>query len=335
MSVSFLQKNKMKSYQRFLLPHAADHINHTLQSLGLIPNITPEAFIKKTEGRKHRYATQARASDGCSVIFYARLHNNEDARHKFIQDVRMLDKLSHGRHAFSAYVPNVYAHSIQKNREWFARENLKQREMGNVYKAKIKLSQRDVRRFTHLFHALQTIPTLPHHRFERRDADFFLQISEGNLRQVKNLFPPSERAQIISYLHTEYQTIQQASTHLVHGDCHPGNILMDKRHLYLIDWETTQRNLRTTDIGYFYLSLSGQPAFRRGLLQSYWRHISWKKQFHQLFPLSALFFALNHLYTLSLNPIEKLSAQERQTITRFAQAVVKTAIKGYTALERL
>jgi len=325
----------MKNYQRFLLPHATEHITRTLHILGLTPKITPEAFIKKYEGRKHRYATQAVTDDGCSVIFYARLHNNEDARHKFIQDVRMLDKLSHGRYALSRYVPDVYAHSIRKKYEWFIRENLKQPVVGNVYKEEINFVQRDVRRFVHLFHALQTLPTLPRHRFERRDANFFLQISEGNLRQVKSLFTPSERAQIISHLHAEYQTIQSFTTHLVHGDCHPGNVLMDARHLYLIDWETTQRNLRTTDIGYFYLSLSGQPKFRRELLQSFSRKITWEKQFHQLFPLSALFFALNHLYTLSLHPIEELSAKERRSVTHFAQAVVKTAIKGYTALERL
>ncbi|MFA5030614.1 MAG: aminoglycoside phosphotransferase family protein [Patescibacteria group bacterium] len=325
----------MKDYQHFLLSHAAGHINHTLETLGLTPKITPEAFIKKYEGRKHRYATQATNADGCSVIFYARLHNNEDARHKFIQDVYMLDKLSHSRYALARYVPAVYAHSIRKNHEWFVRENLKQPAVGNVYKEKTNFTQHDVLRFVHLFHALQTLPKFPQHQFERRDANFFLQISEGNLRQVKSLFPPSERAQIISHLHAEYQTIQSFTTHLVHGDCHPGNILMDKRHLYLIDWETTQRNLRTTDIGYFYLSLSGQPKFRRELLQSFSRHISWKKRFHQLFPLSALFFALNHLYTLSLHPVEKLSIKEKRSITHFAQAVVKTAIKGYTALERL
>ena len=326
----------MKSYERFLIPHVSNHIDRVLKKLDLAPDIMPEAFIKAHEGRKHRYATSAtNTKTGKSVIFYARLHNNEDARNKFAQDVRILDKLSRGHYLLSHSVPNIYSYSLRKGREWLVRENLIQPCMGNTYQTKIHPTKKQVPQFVKLFHALQTLPTIPHHHYERRDADFFLQISEGNLRQIKFLFSPSERAQTISHLHAAYSRIQSETKHLVHGDCHPGNILIGPRRLFVIDWETTQKNLRTTDIGYFYLSLSSEPSFRREFLRSLYRHITWKKQLREFFPLSALFFALNHLYALSLNPTKELSLKEKRAVMTFAQAVVKNAAKGYTAFECL
>jgi aminoglycoside phosphotransferase (APT) family kinase protein len=219
--------------------------------------------------------------------------------------------------------------------EWFTRQYLTTKVLGTIHTVKMPLHISDVPKFRNLFHALQAIPKISGTTFERRGGDFYLSMSEGCLRSAKAYFSGSDVQRIRHFLHGSFLLLDRTGTHMVHGDCHPGNILYDRAHTFVIDWELMHINNRVNDFGYFYAGLAPHPAFRRTLLRSYAASLSWKKEFRQLFPVNVLFFTLNHLATLKHGRPKELSAREYARVLAFAKQVVKRAITSYTALEQL
>lgn len=322
-----------RSYLKHTLPHIEQRIERTLREQGLTPDTSPGDFIIRHKGQKHRYATTARRSDGKMVIFYARMHNNEDARNKFLSDIAYLRLLQQSTRT-AAYVPRVYDASTRRGHEWFTREHIVAEPVGSLYLNTQKLKQSDVSLFVEFFLNMQPLPRAHGIPLEKRGGDFSVPIAEGDLRRVQQLFSFSERKKIKSFFHTAYHTFNNHAISVVHGDCHPGNVLFNGSRLYLIDWETTHLNLRTMDIGYFYVGLANAPAFRKKLLHFYERQTKRKKEFRDLFPLSASFYALNILFSLSTTK-RGVSPDVRTKVTQYCTHIVKNAIKGYTTLRRL
>lgn len=316
-----------------LIPGIEGFIEHTLKQLKLKPDISPRDFVGKHQGKKHRYATSAQTADGRTIIFYARLHNNSDAKQKFLCDIAYLKKL-HGTGITHQYVPRVYQASIQKNKEWFTREYITERPLGSIHEALAPLKNRDVPRFVRFFSDLQAIPILKKSHLAKRDGDFSNPIAEGNFRRVQKHFSAQERKLVKKFLRSTYHIFNVKTTHAVHGDCHPGNILYGPQHMSLIDWETVHLNLRVMDIAYLYAGLAHAPSFRRALLAAFEKRITWKKEFHELFPVGAVFYALVHLYTLSLKGRHGVSLKNKKCIQEYCSHVVKKGSEGYTTLRR-
>lgn len=323
-----------RSNRKNLIPGIEGFVERTLEEQGLTPEVSIQDFIDIHHGNKHRYATLARSSSGQSVIFYARLHNNEDARQKFLSDISFLEKLG-TQPGTSEFVPQSFGFSTKNKREWFIREFISTPALGTLYHTTRRLTIQDAKRFAPFFVELQHIPNTSQPHLKKRGADFSIPIMEGNFRRVKDRFTSKERNNILSFIHSAYSTFDKKSTHPVHGDCHPGNVLYDVARLYLIDWETVHLNLRVSDLAYFYAGLEPARVFRKELLASFEKQITWKKEFQALFPLAATFYALGHLYTLSLKGNKEIAPHEIKKVRAYCIRIVKNSIKGYTELRKV
>jgi|GEM_PF-5846413 len=319
--------------QHALLPHISRRIEMTLKKLHLAPEIAPAIFIRRTHRNKHRYSSVCTDPNGKWVVFYARLHNNQDAKQKFISDIQHLRAFSKSHSLLSSRTPKIFESSMSSAGEWYVREYLVARPVGNEYQATISIPEGAAPEFAAAFHALQHIPELG--QPEKRDGDFFLRVAEGNIQATKPVFTSTERKWLLHFLYGSFDTIEEHSHFLVHGDAHAGNLLYEGRRAMVIDWETVQHNLRTTDIGYFYAGLRQQPKFRKRFLKDFHARISWKRQFELLFPKSVLFFALNHIYMIERNKPADLRPRERTLAVRFAKELALGATKGYNTLKRI
>lgn len=320
---------KKIEYEKYLLPGIIPYIETTLASLDLMPEIPPQTFIEQTMGKKHRYASVATKSSGERVLFFARLHNNEDARRKFLQDALFLKKINEKNNRLATYVPSIYESCLIKNKEWFTREHIQCPPLGNVYLAEQKLTPSDINNFLPLFDALMKIPRPKGHSLERRGADFFRLIAEGNLHHIGSLYSPKEKTNIKNFLRSKYPTIQKNAQYIVHGDCHPGNILYGDSCITLIDWETVHINMREMDVAYFFVSLSADTSFRRSFLEAHYRRRGRKNEFRELFPIAVVFYSLNYLYRLLYGRKRHLTSTKRSQVATFAKKLALAAIQGY------
>ncbi len=322
-------------YDKFNLPHVGDRIDKTLGRLHLVPDIHPKEFIREHNGKKHRYTSICTTPDKSQVIFYARLHKNEDAYTKFRREIQFLRRLKKGSIKLKQFVPTLFTSSLDIHGEWFTREYLEAPALGTIHLAKTPLSPKDAPRFVELFQALQHIPHIQHNLLERRGGDFYLNASEGCLKNAKQYFSSNDIRRVRHFLHESFMLLDASANHMVHGDCHPGNILFDRTYMFVIDWELMHLNNRVNDIGYFYAGLAKSPQFRKAFLRRFAESISWKAEFRRLLPINTLFFALNHLCTLEHRRPKELTTAEYRSVLRYVREVVKRSFTSYTALERL
>jgi len=318
------------------IPGVVARIDHVLDRQRLVPMVSPGAFIRDHHGKKHRYTSACRTRDGSKVIFYARLHKNMDARQKFRREILFLRSLERSASPLRKYVPKLYASSTVHDREWFTREYLQAPALGSVHLADRPLGTTDVPRIIQLFSALRHIPDNRLFRpLERRGGDFYLNMTEGCLRTASKLFTRKENAGIHHMMHDAYDLLDAHAKYRVHGDCHPGNILITPTKIYLIDWELLHINNRVNDIAYFYAGLAEHPVFRKKLISSFERSIEWKEEFRTLFPVVASFFSINHLCTLLQDKPDDLSEHDRTRVMSYARAIVKSSLNGYTTVAKL
>lgn len=318
------------------IPDIAEKIQKVLHAHRLKPSTPPGQFIKEHHNQKHRYATIARDEQGTKVLFYARLHKNLDAYHKFRREIVFIRTVKQSSSILKKFVPDVLASSLKPEGEWFIRTFIPTPALGSIHFVNRNVSEKETTRFVKLFQALQHIPYSQKLRpLEIRGGDFLLNSAEGCLKTARDFFSSKEVASIRHVLHESYSLINKSAKHLVHGDCHPGNILYDVHNFSIIDWEIVHFNSRVDDIAYFYAGLAAHEKLRRSLIPTFASSISWGQEFRKLFPIYAMSFALNHLCTLKANKPNELTERQRKEVMQYAQHIVKRSLEGYTTLIKL
>lgn len=322
----------MQFYNRFNIPNIARKLDSILAAQHLRPEVTPGVFIREHVGKKHRYATICTNPAKNKIIFYGRLHANDDACTKFRREIIFLRKSFSAKSPLTPFLPQVYNSSLTTNAEWFTREYLDVPVIGSIHATTTALTTKDVPHFVQLFSALQHIPKLKLQSIEMRGGDFYLTLSEASLKTASRFFTQMELRAIRHILHASFEALSDNATHLVHGDCHPGNILYNRKRMYIIDWELLHQNNRTNDIAYFFAGLAECPRFANALIRAFEKRITWKKEFRQLFPVTAMFFGINHLCTLQNGRPKELSQRKANMVIHYCKHIVRNACLGYTHL---
>jgi len=105
-----------------LIPKIKEKIEKKLKELGLSPEISIAEFLKAHDTGKHRYFSPCLTREGKKVAFYGRLHNNLDAKGKFIREINFFKKIQKSNLEIKTVVPKIIDYGIEKDFEWFERE---------------------------------------------------------------------------------------------------------------------------------------------------------------------------------------------------------------------
>ncbi len=115
----------MKLYQKkIIVPQVEEKIEKKLKELNLSPKTSPQSFIKKRGLKKHRYFDLCQDNQKKETLFYARIHNNPDARKKFITEINFLKEIKNQDLEIKKFVPEIKKWGIEKDFEWLQREKI-------------------------------------------------------------------------------------------------------------------------------------------------------------------------------------------------------------------
>jgi len=290
-------------------------IKNKLGKLCLKPEISPIEFIKRVNGKKHRYFSPCETISGQKVVFYARIHDNKDAQKKFINEIRFLKKIKESRLPLTKVIPELFASGIEKSYEWLVRAYLPAPPLGYSRSLYQKTPKKIVRQ---LAKAIYQISKIPHKTLGLELTKFntknYLVANQCQGLVNRQLIPASLSHQIINLTERSLPLLKEENRYPAHSDLNLGNILVEKNHFWLIDWELVQFNNFAYDIGYLWAHLWQAPAtFRNQLIKSYLNQLSNGQvaKFKKLFPIVVIYLSLGGI-EYRKNSKEKLAIMQKR-----------------------
>ncbi len=316
-----------------LIPDIGRKIARVLGRLKLKPAVTPRAFLNQVNTAKHRYFTAARATDGTTVAFYARLHDNPDARNKFLTEIAVLKQFARRRLPFAAIAPQFFASGRQPDFEWFTREHIAGPAVGHSRHLTGRLSGTIV---SQLAHGIAGIAQCPPRDLGVKLPAFNPQnyaIAQQCWGLTQNTrVPPATCRGLTRLVSRSLPLLTAENRALVHGDLNLGNILVPRGIVRIVDWELMHINNFAYDIGYLWVHLwEAQPRFRRQLLTRYARHLPTRRlrRFRQLFPLVVAYLAIGGIPYRQRREVS-LTAQRRRQ--RYHLRLLTNCLKGFKGI---
>lgn len=312
------------------VPDIDKKIENLLKKLRFQPEVSPRAFVKKTKGGKHRYSSVCFDSEGKKLIFYARLHNNRDAKRKMIteillaKDTKMLNKLS--------FFPKYYQSGIAKGFEWFSREYIKESPLGDNEKLNKKIDSKQAKILAKAsWQISQLAPNFRNHPcLKKTPPSRYLKTKQILKECLDKKIINKELYKKGNVLFEENkELIRKEHKYICHGDVNLGNLIFQKNNLKIIDWESMHIDNFAFDIGYFFTHLWQAPrSFRKVLIKNYLTHLPKKKirNFKSLFRLVVLYLCLGGI---SHKPKRIKNKQQLKKRRRFFKNLLKNSILGF------
>jgi len=271
------------------IPGIEKKIENLLKKLNLTPQVPPDVFISQTEGKKHRYFSLCNDGRGRKVIFYARLHNNPDARQKMVREISFLNEIKRKSLVISRYLPHVYSWKREKDWEWFLREYFPVSPLGTNEQLNQEITPKDTALLAQsasdikntLLSELEGVPLA---RFDTGDylslEDFIPRLLERGIMAEK------EAGAIVSFFKANKSLLEKENRYFTHGDFNLGNLIVSGGNLKIIDWESIQINNQAADMAYLFTHLwQASQLVRKDLIENYLRLLSERERdaFKKLF----------------------------------------------------
>lgn len=290
-------------------------IKSKLRQLCLKPDISPVEFVEEVNGKKHRYFSPCQTISREKVGFYARLHDNPDAKRKFINEIKFLKKIGESDLEIKKVIPKIYSSRIEKNYEWFVREYPEATPLGHSRQLDKIISKTTIPALTKNIMAISRIPIkkmgLELKKF--KPGNYSIKTQYHDLVYGRGV--PMEIAREVTKLaEKDYQLLSDENHYPSHGDLNLGNILTEKNKIWIIDWELFQINNFAYDMGYFWAHLWQAPqTFRQALMLSFIKNLKsgQLEKFKKLLPIIAAYLSVGGIsFRKAKN--EKLQILERR-----------------------
>jgi thiamine kinase-like enzyme len=323
---SFSQKNKI------LIPNIKEKIGEKLKELELTPEIPIEKFLKTYKTNKHRYFSPCKTKKGGVVGFYARLHNNLDAKQKFINEIKFLEILKKEKIKIKKFVPKILDARIETDFEWFIREHPKPLPLGHSRKAFSPISLNIIKKTTKIVFDITKIPPEKFSEIKLKKFDIKNYLAKESFKGLANrgIIPEEVSWQAIKMVEKTLPLLEKENSCFVHGDLNLGNILANQKEIWIIDWELIHLNNFAYDIGYLWAHLwEEKQSLRKKMMESYIANLSSSQflKFKKLLPIVASYIALGGI------EFKKRETKINRELRRnFYIKLLKSATKNFNAL---
>lgn len=318
-----------------LIPDIENKIEETLVELKLKPEVSVQEFIKKTKGAKHRYSSLCRNNKGEKVIFYARLHEDKDAKTKMTREISFFKKSRNLK--ISKYVPEVYSSRKEKGLEWLSREYFKTPILGLNERLDRKIKNKEAEALTEAVFQIQNteLEALKGVSLEVFPVKNYLKSKDQLSRLIKKKIISQTKAQEIKRVLEENKSLlEKENKYFCHGDLNLGNIIISKETIKIIDWESIQINNPAFDIAYLFTHLWQAPkTIRKTLISSYLALFSKEQRavFLQLFPVVIFYLAVHGIEARPKEIRPKLLKKRKE----FFQKLLKQSRLGTKEIMRI
>lgn len=312
-----------------LIPRIAYKIETILKKLNFISEISPVEFIKKTEGKKHRYFSVCKASTGEKIMFYARLFSDDYDKKRFVTEILLAQKII-SKDLFSEYFPGYYEYGIEEGFEWLTRQYYRVAPLENkkrIEKVKKSLSNEDIAKIAKAIIDINALPVknLDFLKIFRIEKYFNYYAKEGYVFREEVGIRELER-----FVVGNKSLLERENKYFCHGDLSIGNVIFLKDKIKIIDLESANINNFAYDIAFFTTRMWRNRKYRKKIIETYLKFLPAEKKetFSILFRIDAAFIAYQALGT---NPIE-YTARQNEKRNVFFEKILKNSLKGFEFL---
>ncbi len=136
--------------------------------------------------------------------------------------------------------------------------------------------------------------------FERGFSYYFDHCQKNNIG-LKNGFTGKDKESGEKMLVKFRKTIEANNKYLCHGDLHPGNFLIYKKKIAIIDFDKVHFDIPYVDLAFAWSAGWNNPGWRKNLLALFSEKSGDKKLFHILFNLNIVRFTA-HFINIKIIP---------------------------------
>ncbi len=280
-----------------LIPQIKEKIEKILQKLELEADVSPSSFIEKRGLKKHRYFSLCTDKNKKRSIFFARIHNNENAKKKFITEIKFLNYIEKSDSKIKKIVPKIKNSEIKKDFEWLEREIIKPLPLFNQKKKINSFFNEISDKLASSIFEISKINN-PKLNLEKFNWKNYLNSSALNKSVKDNLISKDTSLKIKNLLKENFILLENENKYLSHGDLTLENIISDGKKVWIIDWERASLNNYSYDIGFLWSHLWEYKKIRKNLLNHYLNKINKKSltEFKKLFRITVSYLALGEVF---------------------------------------
>lgn len=317
-----------------LIPGIAQKINSVLKRLNLKPKITPEQFIEKRQGKKHRYPSVCLSSERKKIIFYARLHKKFSEKERMRTEVKIARVLL--KEPLFPYFPKYLATGIEKDFEWLSREYFPPTVMEAktcIQKLKRPLTEQEIAKIAKATFEMGQLPIEKFPFLKKFSPKKYLFSEALKSLFQKKVLSRDEVEKFKELLERNKKIFAKENKYFCHGDFQIGNLIIFNKRLVIIDLESAHINNFAYDIAFLTTHLWQDLATRKKLIENYFSLLPPKKRgiFTSLFSIVS-FFVGYHSFRSQPREFTAAKIEERKC---FYQKFLKATIKGFETLLRL
>lgn len=314
--------------------YSSERINQIVFQLNLKPFVTPEKFIEKTKGIKHRYYTPC-VQNGKKYFFYALLKKEKKSKEKFLKELRLANFLINTKpKQLLPHLPNYIKTSLQTSQPpWILVDWTNNPVLEDKKNAEVSIHKLNYKETKQLVETIIKINQF----LQNTDWQKKLKIEKFNLKQawqkiISNLeilyhkgFKHDKIKVIKKNLNSDFQLWNKENHYFCHGDLHLGNIIYHKVNseisFKIIDWELYHINNFAYDVSFLFSRLWQERKMRNDLIKKYLSFLPKNKieVFKKLFKANLTYFAI--IYGLKSSPLEFTKAQVKKRQAWFKKLI--------------
>jgi len=314
-----------------LIPKIAEKISQVLRKKGLFPLEGPEDFLKRTQGKKHRYSTVCQNKEGKKFIFYARVHDSPFEKERMITEVKLAKVLMKKRYPF---FPRYFDGKIEKDFEWILREYFEEAPLEdpkNIEKLKRKISKEEISRICNVLLKLQKIKTSNFPFLKKLNLKMCSRLPEQI--EKEKIFSKEELEKLKNFLKENFKILKKENKYFCHGDFQIGNIILFKKKIKIIDLEGAKISNFAFDVCFLWARLWRERKTAKEILKTFYEILPKNKRerFEILFRLNSLFIGF-HSFMQEPKEYDRKMIEKRK---KFFLNVLKNSLFSFSKLKRL
>jgi thiamine kinase-like enzyme len=314
-----------------LIPKIAKKINGILKKKGLFPLVSPEKFIKRTKGRKHRYSSVCQDKKRKKFIFYARLHDSPFEKERMVTEVKLAKVLTKKRYDF---FPKYFDGKTEKDFEWLLREYFEESPLEDekeIERLKRKLSENEILRICKTLLRFQGIKISNFPFLKKFDLKKYSRLPEQI--EKEKIFSKEKLGKLKEFLKKNFKILKEENNYFCHGDFQIGNIILFDKKVKIIDLEGIQISNFAFDICFLWARLWRERKVAKRFLGKFYNLLPKrkKKKFEILFRLNSLFIGF-HSFMQKPKEYGQKTIEKRK---KFFFNVLKKSLQSFDELMKL
>ncbi|MDI6883387.1 MAG: phosphotransferase [Patescibacteria group bacterium] len=306
-------------------PEIVKKIESILNKLRLVPETAPREFIKKTDGRKHRYFSVCKNKIGQKIMFYARLYKSLSDKKRMVNEIK-LGKFF-GENSLADFFPKYILSGIKKEFEWIVREYFSTQSLERerqIERLRKKLRNKDISNIVEKLQWMNNLPVSPFGFLEKFNLKEYFSLSEKISRE--NFLTEKEIRQIENIVRENEAILKMENKYFCHGDFHIGNIIFSEKLIKFIDLESVHINNFAFDIAFLTTRLWQNLKERKMLIKSYFQTlpVEKKKTLPSLFRINAAYIGYNAFMSEPVEYSLKMIGKRRTFYKKLIRAAAKS-----------